>query len=232
MRVFATTAILLCSTITCFAQEVVPLNTQTAKKVADPASYGVGYGIGSDMKQQGLSAEFLTQADLIAGIMDALAGKEPGVAAAEIQTAMKALQQKLQAKAAAAGKENLAKSNKFLEENKKKQGVQTTASGLQYEVIKAGTGASPKLENEVSVHYEGKLISGTVFDSSIKRGEPASFGVGQVIPGWTEALQRMKVGDKWRLFIPPNIAYGERGAGGDIGPNEALIFEVELLEVK
>ena len=145
---------------------------------------------------------------------------------------MKALEQKLQAKAAAAGKENLAKSNKFLEENKKKQGVQTTASGLQYEVIKTGTGASPKVENEVTVHYEGKLISGTVFDSSIKRGEPATFGVGQVIPGWTEALQRMKVGDKWRLFIPPNIAYGERGAGGDIGPNEALIFEVELLEVK
>lgn len=223
---------LLCSTITCFAQEVVPLNTQTAKKVADPASYGIGYGIGSDMKQQGLSAEFMTQADLIAGIMDALAGKEPGVPGPEIQTAMKALQQKLQAKAAAAGKENLAKSNKFLEENKKKQGVQTTASGLQYEVIKAGTGATPKVENEVTVHYEGKLINGKVFDSSIKRGEPATFGVGQVIPGWTEALQRMKVGDKWRLFIPPNIAYGERGAGGDIGPNETLIFEVELLEVK
>ena len=91
---------------------------------------------------------------------------------------------------------------------------------------------SPKLENEVSVHYEGKLINGKIFDSSIKRGEPATFGVGQVIPGWTEALQRMKVGDKWRLFIPPNIAYGERGAGGDIGPNEALVFEVELLEVK
>jgi FKBP-type peptidyl-prolyl cis-trans isomerase FklB len=227
------TAILLYSTITCFAQEVVPLNTQTAKKVADPASYGIGFGIGSDMKAQGLSAEFMTQADLIAGIMDALAGKkEPAVPAAEIQAAMKALQQKLQAKAAVAGKDNLAKSNKFLEDNKKKQGVQTTASGLQYEVIKAGTGATPKVENEVTVHYEGKLISGTIFDSSIKRGEPATFGVGQVIPGWTEALQRMKVGDKWRLFIPPNIAYGERGAGGDIGPNEALIFEVELLEVK
>ncbi len=232
MRVFATTAILLCSTITCFAQEIVPLNTQTAKKVTDPASYGIGFGIGNNMRQEGLSADFMTQADLIAGIMDALAGKEPAVAGPEIQAAMKALQQKLQAKAAATGKENLAKSNKFLDENKKKQGIQTTASGLQYEVIKSGSGASPKLENEVSVHYEGKLISGTVFDSSIKRGEPASFGVGQVIPGWTEALQRMKVGDKWRLFIPPNIAYGERGAGGDIGPNEALIFEVELLEVK
>lgn len=232
MRVVAIAVCLLSLTTTCFAQETIPLNTQTAKKIADPASYGMGFGIGSDMAQQGLKAEFITQADLIAGIMDALAGKELGVPPAEIQAAMKALQEKLQAKAAAAGKENLAKSNKFLEENKKKEGVQTTASGLQYEVIKAGSGAAPKADNTVSVHYEGKLISGKIFDSSIKRGEPATFGVSQVIPGWTEALQRMKVGDKWRLFIPPNIAYGERGAGADIGPNEALIFEVELLEVK
>ncbi len=232
MRVVAITALLLCFTTPCFAQEVVPLNTQTAKKIADPASYGIGFGIGSDMAQQGLSTEYITQADLIAGIMDALAGKQLSITPAEVQTAMKALQEKMQAKAAAAGKENLAKANKFLEENKKKEGVQTTASGLQYEVIKAGTGAVPKLENTVTVHYEGKLLSGKVFDSSVKRGEPAQFGVGQVIPGWTEALQRMKVGDKWRVFIPPNLAYGERGAGADIGPNEALVFEVELLDVK
>ncbi len=231
MRVFAATMALLCLTTSSFSQEIVPLNTNTAKKIADPASYGIGFGIGSDMAQQGLSAEFVTQADLIAGIMDALNGKEPGVAPADIQTAMRGLQEKLQAKAAALGKENLAKSTKFLEENKKKEGVQTTASGLQYEVIKSGNGASPKKENEVTVHYEGKLISGKIFDSSIKRGEPATFGVGQVIPGWTEALQRMKVGDKWRLFIPPDLAYGPRGAGADIGPNEALIFEVELLEI-
>lgn len=232
MRVVATTAMLLCLTTTCFAQEVVPLNTQTAKKIADPASYGIGFGIGSDMAQQGLSTEYITQADLIAGIMDALAGKELAVTPAEVQAAMKALQEKMQAKAAAAGKENLAKANKFLEENKKKEGVQTTASGLQYEVIKTGAGATPKFESTVTVHYEGKLLSGKVFDSSIKRGEPAQFGVGQVIPGWTEALQRMKVGDKWRVFIPPNLGYSERGAGADIGPNEALIFEVELLDVK
>jgi len=232
MRIFAITAMLLCLTTTCFAQEVVPLNTQTAKKIADPASYGIGFGIGSDMAQQGLSAEYITQVDLIAGIMDALAGKELGVTPAEVQAAMKALQEKMKAKAAAAGKENLAKANKFLEDNKKKEGIQTTASGLQYEVLKSRTGAVPKLENEVTVHYEGKLLSGKVFDSSIKRGEPAKFGVGQVIPGWTEALQRMKVGDKWRVFIPPNLAYGERGAGADIGPNEALVFEVELLDVK
>jgi FKBP-type peptidyl-prolyl cis-trans isomerase FklB len=239
MRVVATAALLLCSSLPCFAQEVVPLNTQNAKKISDAASYGIGFGIGSDMAQQGLNAQLVTQADLIAGIMDALAGKEPSIAGAEIQAAMKVLQeklqleqQKMQAKALAAGKENLAKANKFLEENKKKEGVQTTASGLQYEVIKAGTGASPKADNTVTVHYEGKLVSGKVFDSSIARNEPATFGVGQVIPGWTEALQRMKVGDKWRLFIPPNLGYGERGAGGDIGPNETLIFEVELLGVK
>ncbi len=232
MRVVAITALMLCVTTTCFAQEVVPLNTQTARKIADAASYGIGFGIGSDMAQQGLSTEYVTQADLIAGIMDALAGKELGVAPADVQAAMKALQEKMQAKAAAAGKENLAKANKFLEENKKKEGIQTTASGLQYEVIKTGTGAVPKLENTVTVHYEGKLVNGKIFDSSIKRGEPAQFGVGQVIPGWTEALQRMKVGDKWRVFIPPNLAYGERGAGADIGPNEALVFEVELIDVK
>ncbi len=232
MRVVAIAALLLCLSTSCFAQETVPLNTQTAKKIADPASYGMGFGIGSDMAQQGLKAEFITQADLIAGIMDALAGKDLGVPPAEIQAAMKALQEKIQAKVAAAAKVNLANANKFLESNKKKEGVQTTASGLQYEVIKSGTGVTPKDDNTVTVHYEGKLLNGKVFDSSVKRGEPATFGVSEVIAGWTEALKRMKVGDKWRLFIPPDIAYRERGAGSDIGPNEALIFEVELLDVK
>ncbi|MEZ6078433.1 MAG: FKBP-type peptidyl-prolyl cis-trans isomerase [Pirellulaceae bacterium] len=110
--------------------------------------------------------------------------------------------------------------------------MQVTESGLQYQVIKSGSGASPTAESKVSVHYEGKLVSGDIFDSSIQRGEPAAFGVSQVIPGWTEALLRMKVGDKWKLFIPPNLAYGDRGSPPVIGPNEALIFEVELLEVR
>lgn len=234
MRILAITAFALCSlSLSCFAQEVVPLNTPAgAKKITDAASYGLGFDIGSNIASQGLTAELITQADFLTGFMDAVAGKEPSVEMKEIQTAMQALAQKLEAKAAEAAKTNLAKSNKFLEDNKKREGVQTTSSGLQYEVIKTGTGAVPTAKNTVSVHYEGKLISGKVFDSSIKRNEPATFGVTQVIPGWTEALQRMKVGDKWRLFIPPNLGYGERGAGGDIGPNEALIFEVELLEVK
>ncbi|MGE0021864.1 MAG: FKBP-type peptidyl-prolyl cis-trans isomerase [Draconibacterium sp.] len=125
----------------------------------------------------------------------------------------------------------LEEGNKFLETNKAREGVTTTASGLQYEVITAGTGALPVATDQVRVHYHGTLIDGKVFDSSVDRGEPVVFGVGQVIPGWTEALQLMPVGSKWKIYLPSEIAYGERGAGGDIGPNSVLIFEVELLEI-
>jgi len=125
----------------------------------------------------------------------------------------------------------LEEGNKFLEGNKARAGVTTTESGLQYEVITEGTGPKPLASDQVRVHYHGTLIDGKVFDSSVDRGEPVVFGVGQVIPGWTEALQLMPVGSKWKIFLPSNIAYGERGAGGDIGPNAALIFEVELLEI-
>ena len=126
---------------------------------------------------------------------------------------------------------NLEEGNAYLEKNKAREGVTTTASGLQYEVITAGTGPMPTAADQVRVHYHGTLIDGKVFDSSVDRGEPVVFGVGQVIPGWTEALQLMPVGSKWKIYLPSNIAYGERGAGGDIGPNAALIFEVELLEM-
>jgi FKBP-type peptidyl-prolyl cis-trans isomerase FklB len=119
----------------------------------------------------------------------------------------------------------------FLAANAKKDGVTTTASGLQYKVIKSGTGATPTASDQVKVDYTGTLIDGKVFDSSVQRGQPAVFPVGQVIPGWTEALQLMKVGDKWQLFIPAKLAYGDRGAGGAIPPNSALIFEVELLDI-
>jgi FKBP-type peptidyl-prolyl cis-trans isomerase FklB len=122
-------------------------------------------------------------------------------------------------------------SARFLDENKKKAGVKTTSSGLQYEVITAGKGKSPKAEDQVTVHYVGKLTDGTVFDSSVDRGEPAIFGVNQVIPGWTEALQLMKEGDKWLLTIPESLAYGERGAGGHIPPFATLVFELELIKV-
>lgn len=125
----------------------------------------------------------------------------------------------------------LEEGNAFLEKNKAREGVTTTESGLQYEVITAGTGEKPAATDQVRVHYHGTLIDGKVFDSSVDRGEPVVFGVNQVIPGWTEALQLMPVGSKWKIYLPSNIAYGERGAGGDIGPNSVLIFEVELLEI-
>jgi FKBP-type peptidyl-prolyl cis-trans isomerase len=125
----------------------------------------------------------------------------------------------------------LEEGNAFLEKNKARTGVTTTASGLQYEVITAGTGAMPVATDQVRVHYHGTLIDGKVFDSSVDRGEPVVFGVNQVIPGWTEALQLMPVGSKWKIYLPSAIAYGDRGAGGDIGPNSVLIFEVELLEI-
>ncbi len=126
---------------------------------------------------------------------------------------------------------NLEKGQAFLEENKNKEGVMTTETGLQYKIIEEGDGPSPKADDVVKVHYTGKLLNGEVFDSSVQRGEPVEFPVGGVIPGWTEALQLMKVGGKWELYIPAELAYGERGAGQDIGPNETLIFEVELLEI-
>lgn len=127
--------------------------------------------------------------------------------------------------------DNLEAGNKFLEENKAREGVQTTESGLQYEIITEGTGEKPTADDRVRVNYHGTLIDGTVFDSSVDRGEPVVFGVNQVIPGWTEALQLMPVGAKWKIYLPASIAYGERGAGADIGPNVSLIFEVELLEI-
>jgi FKBP-type peptidyl-prolyl cis-trans isomerase len=128
--------------------------------------------------------------------------------------------------------DSAAKGEKYLKENATKEGVKTLPSGLQYKSLKEGSGKSPKATDTVSVHYRGTLIDGTEFDSSIKRGEPAEFPVNRVIKGWTEALQLMKEGDKWMLYIPSQLAYGERGAGGAIGPNETLLFEVELLKVK
>ncbi|QDV24068.1 FKBP-type peptidyl-prolyl cis-trans isomerase [Aureliella helgolandensis] len=196
-----------------------------AKAGANAASYGIGYEIGMNISSGGISAEDISKSDLMTGLLDALAGKEPAITSEEIRAAMEALGQKVLARKSAVAK-------KFLEENKSKDGVQETDTGLQYQVIKSGNGATPTTASTVSVHYEGKLVNGEVFDSSIARGEPTSFPVTRVIPGWTQALLRMKVGDKWRLFIPPELAYGENGSPPVIGPNEALVFEVELLEIK
>ena len=205
----------------------------TLKTIEQKASYGIGLAIGRQLREQG----FEIDAGLIArGIEDTLSGQEPLLSSQELQEAMRAFQQQMAAKKQerdkVAGQKNQQKGQAFLAANKAKQGVVTMPSGLQYQVVKAGTGATPKATDNVRTHYRGTLIDGTEFDSSYKRGEPAEFPVNGVIKGWTEALQLMKVGAKWKLFIPAELAYGERGAGGAIGPHETLIFDIELLEVK
>ena len=183
------------------------------------------------MKSQGVN---LNLEAFLQGVTDASSDKVEK-SEQELQAAFLAFQQALQTmaaeKASKAGDNNKKEGEAFLVANAKKEGVKVTESGLQYKVIKAGEGATPKPTSKVTTHYEGKLINGTVFDSSYKRGAPATFGVNQVIPGWTEALQLMKEGDQWELYIPSKLAYGERGAGADIGPNSTLIFKIELIKV-
>jgi len=190
------------------------------------ASYGLGMLLASNIKTQG--ADSLDAEAIAAGINDIFLSKEPKLKQEEagmiVQTYMGEMMQRKTAMMKEEGQ-------KFLEENKKKTGVTVTASGLQYEVVKAGAGKTPVASDNVTVHYTGKLTDGTVFDSSVERGEPATFGVGDVIPGWTEVLQLMKEGDKWIVYLPYDLAYGERGAGQDIPPYAALIFEVELIKV-
>jgi FKBP-type peptidyl-prolyl cis-trans isomerase len=209
--------------------QVAPAQGDTGLK--DPKSYALGFQIGKDMSSSGLGAEDFDLKELLDGFTDGLTDKAK-LTDQQIQQAMTTLQERVKSKMIDKSRKNLEKANEFLKTNKDKEGVQTTKSGLQYLSLQAGKGKTPTLTSTVKVHYEGKLLSGKVFDSSIARGEPIEFPVNGVIPGWTEALQRMKVGDKWKLFIPPGLAYGERGAGSDIGPNELLVFEVELLDVK
>ena len=194
-------------------------------------SYAIGLDIATSLKRQDLD---LDAKALATGISDGLAGK-PALTEEQQKAVLLDLDKSLRAKAEekqkAAAEKNLKAGETYLAANAKKDGVKTTASGLQYKVIKTGAGASPKTTDTVKVHYHGTLIDGTVFDSSVQRGEPVTFPVNGVIPGWTEALKLMKVGDKWQLFIPAKLAYGEQGPG-PIGPNSALIFEVELLGIE
>ncbi len=214
-------------------QEKLNIQLDNGPKPGDAASYRIGFDMGAGLHERGLNSDNITSKDFLEGFLDALKGGQCRVTDEEAKAALEVLGQKIQARMQQQAKDNLTKSTAFLEQNKKQQGVVALPSGLQYQVVKQGTGATPKADSTVSVHYEGKLIDGKIFDSSIKSGQPATFPVNQVIPGWTEALTRMKVGDKWKLFIPPNLGYGERGApGGVIPPNSTLIFEVELLEVK
>ncbi len=195
----------------------------------DRISYIIGRDMASNLSKQGIEIE----ADpFIVGLKEVLAGKASSLSQEEVQQAMMALQQEMGQKQGAQGAQNKKAGEDFLEENKNNEGVTTLPSGLQYLVLQEGTGKSPSKSDTVTTHYHGTLIDGTVFDSSYERGQPATFPVGGVIAGWTEALQLMKEGAKWRLFIPANLAYGSQGAGSDIGPDSALIFDVELLAVK
>ncbi len=208
-------------------KEPVKLDT-----VNQRGSYIIGHNIGGQLKREGVEIDLDA---LLLGIGEAMAGKKMGIPPKDAQAVMQEfgrLAQEAQAEQKKnAGGKNLADAKKFLADNAKKDGIITTKSGLQYEVIKDGEGATPKATDKVRTHYKGTLLDGTVFDSSYDRGEPAEFPVGGVIKGWVEALQLMKVGSKWKLYIPPDLGYGERGAGEDIGPNALLTFEIELLDI-
>lgn len=199
----------------------------------DRISYALGLSMGNNFRSSGI--EKLNVTDFADGVAAVFSGEKPKMsydeAKEEIRKYFQAMEERQKAAAAEMGKINREAGAAFLNENGKRPEVKTTASGLQYEVIEEGTGAQPTATDQVVVHYTGKLIDGTVFDSSVERGEPATFGVTQVIPGWVEALQLMKAGSKWRLFIPSNLAYGPNGAGGVIGPDATLIFDVELIKV-
>ena len=202
-------------------------------KELDRISYALGLSMGNNFRSSGIDK--IDVDDFAAGVAAVYSGEKPRMtydeAKAEIQAYFQAMEERQRAAAAEMGKVNAAAGEAFLKENGAREGVMTTASGLQYEVLEEGTGTQPEAGDQVTVHYTGKLIDGTVFDSSVERGEPATFGVTQVIPGWVEALQMMKEGAKWRLFIPSNLAYGPNGIQGAIPPHATLIFDVELIKV-
>jgi FKBP-type peptidyl-prolyl cis-trans isomerase len=198
---------------------------------ADSAGYAIGILVGTNNKQQVENAPGGADINLDAMVAAFSAASKGEEGAMTTEEADQIIRRFFEAAGEKEGQLNLEAGNAFLEENKSREGINTTASGLQYEIITEGTGPKPSADDRVRVHYHGTLIDGTVFDSSVERGEPAVFGVGQVIPGWTEALQLMPVGSKWKIYVPSDLAYGERGAGADIGPNTTLIFEVELLEI-
>jgi FKBP-type peptidyl-prolyl cis-trans isomerase FklB len=228
MKLIAVAAGILLMANGSFAKEDAVL-----KDEKDRLSYAIGMDIGNGLKRQNidLNPEIVAQ-----GIWDSLSGEKTLMTEQEYRDTMNAFKQEMSKKQQAQMQEFSEKNKKdgenFLAENKTKEGIITLPSGLQYKVIQAGTGKSPKSSDTVTVNYKGTLIDGTEFDSSYRRGQPASFPVKGVIPGWTEALQLMKEGAKWELYIPSNLAYGERGAGRNIGPNSTLIFEVELISVK
>ena len=230
MKWFITAAAFCCFTAIASAQEPIPASKKSAPAPApktdeERGGYAVGLGIGQMLKAQQLTDIDLTF--LVRGIKDALSGAKPALGEKEIEESTQKMQKNALARVSA---RNKAEGEKFLAANAKKEGVKTTKSGLQYKVLKEGAGPSPKATDMVRTHYHGTFINGEVFDSSVERKEPAEFEVNGVIPGWTEALQMMKVGSKWQLFVPFKLAYGERGYRG-IPPAATLVFEVELLDI-
>ena len=202
-------------------------NTYTS--TADIVSYGIGRQMGEQLASDPFDG---VNADAVAaGVLEALNGQASSVSDEAMQKAFQEMNEIMQAKQAEMGKAAAAAGEQFLADNAQKDGINVTETGLQYEIITEGTGEKPTAESTISAHYHGTLIDGTVFDSSVERGQPAEFPVNRVIPGWTEALQMMPVGSKWRLYIPHNLAYGPQGSSGAIPPYSALVFEVELLEI-
>ncbi len=204
-------------------------STMSAQKLTneiDSVSYSLGVNIGENLKTQFPDINLKNFELAIKNVLDNQ--KEPKISGADAQKVIQNYFQKQQAKAS---ESVIEEGKKFLTENSKKDGVITLESGLQYEIIKSGEGAKPTINDQVTTHYHGTLLDGTVFDSSVERGQPATFPVSGVIKGWTEALQLMTVGSKWKLFVPYDLAYGERGAGPKIGPYTTLIFEVELISI-
>lgn len=203
--------------------------TDKYSSVETQASYGVGFQMGEQLKSnpfEGLSLDAVVE-----GIRDAFTGEAPQVDTDTLRNAFGEIHQRMQAEKEAQSKAVIDEGNAFLTKNAERDDVTVTESGLQYEVIEAGEGDKPAADSTVRVHYHGTLIDGSVFDSSYKRGQPAEFPVNGVIRGWTEALQLMPVGSKWKLYVPYELAYGEQGAGGAIAPYTTLIFDVELLDI-
>ena len=205
---------------------ITNINAQNLNTEMEKVSYSLGVNVAKSVKNQGL--ESIDSEAIAQAFTDVFEGNELKISEQESNVILQEYFGKLAQKAQS---QNVEAGQNFLAENAKRDGVVTTATGLQYEVLTEGSGDSPKETDQVTVHYHGTLIDGTVFDSSVERGQPATFPVNGVIPGWVEALQLMNPGAKFKLFIPSNLAYGERGAGGAIGPNATLIFEVELISI-
>lgn len=218
------TALMVAVQVPVHAQDSKPLTTN-----AEKFSYGIGLQIAQQLQKQQLSG--VDPRAIALAIEDVLKGRELRVTMEEMQVAAVAYQNELKAEKLAAGDENKAAGDKFLEENSTREGIVVLDSGVQYRIIESGNGGSPTETDSVVVHYRGRLLDGSEFDSSYSRGQPAELGVGQVIPGWQQALQLMPVGSKWEVWIPASLAYGTQGAGS-IGPNETLHFDIELIEIK